>query len=90
MTAALDFDTAVAVLRRVHVEGEELPSLAHAAGRPTARMAADLAAFLRAVERSVQVAARSGGKVYSIGAHGRVDEHLDLPPGFRLVPRSHP
>ena len=86
----MDFDAAVDILRRVHVGGEELPRLAHAAGRPTARMATDLLALLRDLERSVAVAAGSERKVFHVGAHGRLDEHLDLPPGYRLVPRGHP
>lgn len=90
MTTVLDFDAAVDILRRVHVGGEELPRLAHAAGRPRAQLAAELLAFLWEAERSVAFAARSERKVFHVGAHGRLDEHLDLPAGYRLVPRGHP
>lgn len=88
MTAS-DFDAAMAVLRKVHVEGRPLPPLAHASGRPTAKMAAELLSFLWEVERSVQIAARSEGQVFHIAARGSLsDVEFELPPGCRLVPRE--
>ncbi|MDP4006817.1 hypothetical protein [Methylobacterium sp. NEAU K] len=88
---AHDFDAAMAVIRKVHVEGQPLPPLAHAAGRPTARMAADLLTFLREAERTVMTAARSeGGRTIHLGAREGVEPVYDLPPGCRLVPRGHP
>ncbi|AMB46902.1 hypothetical protein [Methylobacterium sp. AMS5] len=84
----IDFDDAVAALRRLHVDGEDLTAVGHAYGQPTARMTAELTAFLAELRRSVEAATRSENRTYSIGAHGRLDEYVDLPPGFRLVPRS--
>lgn len=86
MTAA-EFDSAVATLRRVCVEGETLPRLAHAAERPTARLAADLHAFVQALDRAVHVAKRTEGKVFRIGARGDPEEVVELPPGWTLHPR---
>ncbi|MCJ2085046.1 hypothetical protein MKK88_03425 [Methylobacterium sp. E-005] len=85
------FDTAIQMVRRVCLDGEPLPPIAHASGRPTARLAAELLAFLREVEQTVTVAARTeGGRVIHLGAREGVEAVYELPPGCRLVPRGHP
>ena len=87
MTAPLDFDATVAILRRIHVEGEALPPLAHASGRPTGRLAAELHTFLRDLDRTVHVAERSEGAVHHTCAQGTTVEGTALVAGCTLHPR---
>lgn len=90
MRAPLDFDTATDALRRIYIFGDDLRTVAADTGHGGAELATGLHALLTELRGAVEAAVRAPRQHYRIGAHGRLDEHLDLPPGLRLVPRGHP
>lgn len=75
-------------LRGLHIHGDPLPEIAHAAGRSSGEYANGLLALLADLRATVEAAVRPERRIYHVGAHGRLDEHLDLPPGYELVPRE--
>ncbi|WCS25241.1 hypothetical protein LOK46_29695 [Methylobacterium sp. NMS14P] len=87
---ALTFDDATEALRRLHLEGDALADIAHAAGRSTRNYAADLLAHLTEVRATVEAAARGGGQTLRIGARESMAERYVLLPGGAILTRPAP